>query len=47
MEKKCIISLEISDTLKQDLRRAAFNAGLSVSAYIRKVVAESIKKETK
>lgn len=47
MENKCIISLEVSDTMKQDLRRAAFNAGLSVSAYIRKVIAESIKDHNK
>ena len=46
METKCIISLEVPEALKQELRRAAFNANMSVSAYIRKALQESIQKDT-
>lgn len=47
MDKKTMISLEISETLKEAIRIKAFNERLSVSKWIRKLLEETLAKEIK
>lgn len=42
MDKKTMISLEISETLKEAIRIKAFNERLSVSKLIRKLLEEAL-----
>ena len=42
MDKKAMISLEISETLKEAIRIKAFNERLSVSKLIRKLLEEAL-----
>jgi hypothetical protein len=43
MNKKKIISLEISSNLKEALRKKAFQEDLTISALIRKILEEQLK----
>ena len=45
MNKK-IITFEATDKLKEDLRVEAFNRAVTVSALIRQILEESLRKET-
>ena len=47
MDKKVMISLEISETLKEAIRIKSFNERLSVSKWIRKLVEEALADEIK
>lgn len=45
MKKKSMISLEVSDDLKEAIRIKAFNERLSISKVIRKILEEALVKE--
>lgn len=47
MDKKTMISLEISETLKEAIRQKAFIERLSISKWIRKVLEETLAEEIK
>ena len=47
MDKKVMISLEISETLKEAIRIKSFNERLSVSKCIRKLLEEALADEIK
>lgn len=47
MDKKVMISLEISETLKEAIRIKSFNERLSVSKWIRKLLEEALADEIK
>ncbi len=47
MDKKTMISLEISETLKEAIRQKAFVERLSISKWIRKVLEETLAEEIK
>lgn len=47
MDKKVMISLEISETLKEAIRLKAFNERLSISKWIRKLLEETLDQEIK
>lgn len=47
MDKKTMISLEISETLKEAIRQRAFVERLSISKWIRKVLEEILAEEIK
>lgn len=47
MDKKVMISLEISETLKEAIRIKSFNERLSVSKWIRKILEETLADELK
>lgn len=47
MNKKVMISLEISETLKEAIRLKAFNERLSISKWIRKLLEETLDQEIK
>lgn len=47
MDKKVMISLEISETLKEAIRIKSFNERLSVSKWIRKLLEEALADEVK
>lgn len=47
MDKKIMISLEISEKLKEAIRVRAFNERLSVSKWIRKILEETLVEELK
>lgn len=47
MDKKTMISLEISETLKEAIRQRAFVERLSISKWIRKVLEETLAEEIK
>lgn len=47
MDKKTMISLEISEKLKEAIRIKAFNERLSISKWIRKLLEEELADEIK